>query len=158
MRIKKIDTEQYVDDFLEKYADLPIVELDSVIWEGRPKTRIIKWLMSQGHIDQATMAKYLGCKKPYLDNKMTRDSFSIDDLLIAAYACGYSLTLTKNTSAPDHQESYVIDIVDYFKSNDDEVLVRITEIEKELKENKKAEYERKKAELEMMKREYGFSD
>ena len=158
MSVKKIDIDEFTDEFFEKYADLPVVEVNSVTWKSRPKTRIIKWLMQQGNVDQATMAAYLGCSKPYLDNKMTRNSFTIDDLVIAAYACGYTLNLTKLEDNSDMQESHMIGIVKYFDGYDIEVLERIALIKKEEKESKKAEYERKKAELEKMKEEYGFED
>lgn len=146
------------DTPMSKLRDMDAVDYDNPKWHDRPKTKILKWLMEQSGVGVDLLAEYLGCSKQYLNNKMTRDSFSVDDLIIAAYACGYEFTLTSNTEDKEKRESYVIHIDEYFKAVDDEVLVRISDIEKESKANIKAEYERKKAELERMKQEYGFDD
>mgnify|MGYP000910665905 CR=1 FL=1 len=146
------------DTPMSKLRDMDAVDYDNPKWYDRPKTRIVKWLMDQSGVGVDLLAEYLGCSKQYLNNKMTRDSFSLDDLIIAAYACGYEFTLTSNTEDKEKRESYAIHIDEYFKAVDDEVLVRISDIEKESKANIKAEYERKKAELERMKQAYGFDD
>lgn len=161
---------KFVADFLKKYGDLPVSSLGEVFpdvdpidfvsatWEDRPKANMVKWLMSKGRVSLDTIAEYLGCSRQYLNNKLTRDSFSFDDLVIVAYACGFSFTLTSNSEDQEKRSTYRVDIVDYFKACDDDVLVRISDIEKKSKEAKRAEYESKKAELERMRQEFGFED
>jgi len=152
-----------IDSFLKKYGEMPVSDLDAVdyvssTWENRPKANMVKWLMTKASVSVDTLAAYLGCSRQYLNNKLTRDSFSFDDLVIAAYACGFTFTLTSNDEEDANRCAYRVDLVDYFKACDDEVLVRISEIEKESHEARRAEYESKKAELERMKREFGFED
>lgn len=132
------------------------MELVSEIWSSRKKSNIIKWLMKQSGIQVEEMAEYLGCSVQYLNNKFTRDSFSIDDFIIAAYAAGYSVDLTSTLN--DERKSTHIDIQEYFESYDDEVLGRIKAINNKRKENKRCEYEVLKAELNRMKEKYGFDD
>ncbi len=139
-------------------SDLSSIDMISPTWERRPKANLVKWLMQTGNVSMDTIAEYLKCSKQYLNNKLNRDSFSFDDLLIVAYACGFTFTLTSNEEDPEKRSSFQVDFVDYFRACNDSVLVRISEIENQSKAAKRAEYELKKAELERMKKEFGFED
>ena len=75
-------------------------------------------------------------------------------LLIAAYACGFSVVLKNNATNKDT----VIDLVEFFKPMDDDILVRISDLEKKNKAAKRAEYNKLKAELKKMRDEYGFDE
>ena len=99
------------------------------------------------------LAEYLGCSKQYLNNKFNRDSFSIEDLIIAAFACDYTVALLSN----DGSSKRHIDAESFF-GEDKETWRRISNLKNDSVENKRAEYEQKKAELERMKKEYGFDD
>lgn len=147
-----------VDDFLKKYGDIPLKDFDNIrlsefISESdKTKSALIKKMQDKSNTPIETLAAYLGCNTQSLRNKLFRNSFSIDDLLIAAYACNFSVVLRNNSNG----ENIVIDLVDFFKPMNDDVLVRISDLDKEAKKAKQAEYEQLKAKLKEMKDTYGF--
>lgn len=146
---------QLVDSFIEKYGDLPLSELPKFIPdEDKTKTALIKKMLDDSNTSIDTLAKYLDCKPQSLRNKMFRNSFSIDDLIICAHVCNFSVVLKNNATNVDA----VIDIVEFFKPLDDDVLVRISDLDKESKAAKRAEYDRLKAQLDKMKAELGFEE
>ncbi len=142
---------QFVDRFLEVYGDIPMVDIVSGTWENRKKTNLIKWMMLKSDVSVDRLAEFLGCSKQYLNNKFNRDSFSIDDLVIAAYACNFTITLLENAG----NSKCRINPEDFFKA-EPKVWNRISSIMNSDRECKRAEYEQKKAELERMKEEFGF--
>ncbi len=159
--------------FTTSYRSLPVskqtepVDLVSETWKGRPKSNMVKWLMRRSGASPDRIAKYLGCTVNYLNNKLSRDSFSLDDLIIIAYVCGYTFVLLDNNEESISANSFRIDLLEYFKADDTDdernshykaIINRISTIEAENKASKRAEYESKKAELERMKVEYGFED
>ena len=149
---------------IKKYRSLPVnkntahVEAVSDTWKTRPKANMIKWLMKQSGTSLESVAEHLGCSVSYLNNKLNRDSFSLDDLILAAYACGYSFVLVKNDELIDYPAMCRLDLLEYFRYSDPEVLKRINAIEEGVQKARREEYEQKKAELERMKKEYGFED
>lgn len=149
---------------IKKYRSLPVnkktapVEVVSDTWKTRPKANMIKWLMKQSGTSLDSVAEHLGCSVSYLNNKLNRDSFSLDDLILAAYACGYSFVLVKNYELEDYPSMCRLDLLEYFKYSNPEVLKRINVIEEGVQKARREEYEQKKAELERMKEEYGFED
>ena len=157
---------QYVAQILEEYGETTLnrvsnvdsVETVSSTWEKRPKSNIVKWLMDKSGRSINEIAECLGCTASYLNNKLHRDSFSLDDLIIVAYVCGYALTFTSNNPDDKERSTYQIDVQEYFSANNADALTRLFEFEKRTKERKKAEYDRLKAKLEQMKAEYGFDD
>ena len=143
-----------VEAFLKEYGDLPVSSLEPIYtvsktWENRPKANMVKWLMDKSGVSLDTLASYLGCSRQYLNNKLTRDSFSFDDLVIAAYVCGFTFTLTSNEEKDGKQDVYRVDLVEYFKASPD-VLDRISNKKNEsvVADNLRAEYQKKMAELE----------
>ena len=145
------------------YKALPVnkkiaaVEPVSDTWKNRPKANMVKWMMKQSGTSLEEIAAHLGCSVSYLNNKLTRESFSFEDLLLAAYACGYTFVLVNNNEEISSEDSFRVDLLKHFES-EQEVLDRINAIEEEKKQAKRAEYEAKKAELARMKAEYGFED
>ena len=144
-----------VEAFLKEYGDLPVSSLDRIYtvsktWENRPKANMVKWLMDKSGVSLDTLAAYLGCSRQYLNNKLTRDSFSFDDLVIAAYACGFTFTLTSNEVKDGKQDVYRVDLGEYFKTSQD-VLDRISTVKNEsaAADLLRADYQRKMAELEI---------
>lgn len=144
---------KYVDRFLAVYGDVPMIELVSGTWKTRKKSNLIKWLMMQSDISMDGLAAYYGCSKQYLNNKFNRDSFSLEDIIVAAYACDYTLVLLAN----DGSKKRRIDPESFF-DEDTKTWERISGLKAEVKYSKRAEYEQKKAELERMKQQYGFED
>ena len=130
------------------------LELVSETWRQRKKSNLIKWLMQHSHLQLEEMADCLGCSTQYLNNKFNRDSFSIDDLIVAADASGYVVTLV-----PDQDgEAVSINFLNWFEDYDEETLARIARIKREHRESKYAEYEALKAEIDRMKQTYHFDD
>lgn len=146
----------------DKYRSLPVtketkpVDIVSETWKNRPKANIVKWLMQRSNTTLDAIAQYLNCSAHYLNTKLSRDSFSFDDLIVIAYACGFTFVLTNNKN--ESTESFRVDLIDFFKNSDDKVLERISKIEENEQRAKRREYEKKKAELEKMRTEYGFED
>ena len=123
--------------------------------EKPQKVKSDKVVYEKAGLSSKEMACYFGCSKEYLSNKLHRDSFSIDDLIIAAFASDYVITFIKK----DENEAQIeIDAIDFFTGYDDETAERIMSLKKNKRQKKKEEYILKKAELERMKAEYGFED
>lgn len=66
------------------------------IWETRPKSGIVKYLMKESHKTTTDIASALGISSAYLNNKFNRDSFSFTDFIIISMACGYHLMFVKD--------------------------------------------------------------
>ena len=89
----------YIDEFLKQYGDVPLSQIAGIesgepvseSWEDRPKSNIVNWLMDNSSRSLAEMVESLGCTTSYLNNKLHRDSFSLDDMIIVAYICGYAM-------------------------------------------------------------------
>ena len=157
-----------VTSLLKKYGSFAVnkktapVDPVSDTWKARPKANMVKWLMKQSGVGLDTIAEYLGCSVSYLNTKLARDSFSFEDLILAAYACGYTFTLADNNG--EGEAVYRVDILRHFENKAPEVLERIDAIEEDTQTQKqrREEYEKKKAELEAelerMKEEYGVED
>ena len=104
------------------------------------------------------VAEGLGCSTSYLNNKLHRYSFSLDDMIILAYVCGYALTFSSNSSDDKERSTFQIDVQDYFGANNTDALARLYAYEQKWKAQKKAEYDELKAKQEQMKSEYSFED
>lgn len=142
---------------LSQIEKINSASLDDDIFNERPKSRIIKWLMNESSVSTSLLAEYLGCSTQTLRNKLSKDSFSLDDIIIAAYACGYSLSLVGKNIQDEEQNYLVIDPASYFEHTDNgETLKRMTDLEKRNTKELQEEYDRLKAELESMKRRYSF--
>lgn len=149
-----------------KFSDRPLnrvegIETISTVkskWEDRPRSNIIKWLMDKSGRTLEEVAEGLGRSVPYLNNKIHRGSFSIDELIIVAYICGYNVTLTSNNPDEEEHSTYQIDVQEYFSNYDEDVLTRLHTYEKKLKDRRRAEYDELKAQLEKMKADYAFED
>lgn len=99
---------------IERYGDKSLSEL--IEESQRPKSMLIYKMMAGLGVSFTTMAHYLMCTPQSLRNKLSRDSFSLDDLIAAANVCGYDLILRKK----DRSEEIVVDADDYFKNSDSE--------------------------------------
>ena len=61
------------------------------VFYDRNNSAIIKYFMKCSGMPTETMAKYLGCSSTYFHNKLARNSFNIEDLMVASYACDVDL-------------------------------------------------------------------
>ncbi len=150
---------QKIGDYsFNKLEGVKTVDVVSPKWENRPKSNLVKWLMDKSDISLDDLAAALGYSPSYLNNKFHRDSFSLEDLIVVAYICGFSLTFTSNNPDQEKQESYQIDVKEFFSASDADTLMKIVEYEQNMKKRKKAEYDELKAKLEKLKAEFGFED
>jgi|GEM_PF-3313689 len=122
--------------------------------DQKPQASIIKWMMDQGEIDLAVLAKFLGYKTQSLRNKFSRDSFSIDDFVITAYACDFDLVLKKKGS--DASTDRLINPETYLSKDGGRTWNRISELKRKNYAEKRAEYEDLKARLAELEKEYQF--
>ena len=121
-------------------------------FSDRKMSALIQWMMEHSGVTKTKLAGYLDCSLGYFNNKLTRNSWSFDDLVIAAYASGMCFVLD------DGEEQYSINIVDWFADYDLESLQRIVSLKRQSYENAKEVYLAKKKELEEIKQKYGFKD
>ena len=130
---------------------------------------MVKWMMKQAGVSLETIAEHLGCTVSYLNTKLARDSFSFEDLIVIAYACGYTFILANNNG--EEEPVFRVDIIRHFENSEPEVLERINAIEEKTqlqvtkwqeyqkkKEEIEQEYEKQMAKLEKMREEYGIKD
>lgn len=163
---RKHKDQAWVEQYLKEneIAPLSLVEGIPTItpvnskWKDRPKSNIIKWFMETSGRTSEEVSNGLDCNDAYFNNKLYRDSFSLEDILIAAYICGYAVTFTSINTDIDKRSTYQIDTQDYFRATDAEALQRLWTYEKDLRERKKEQYKILKAQLERMKDEFGFED
>lgn len=148
--------------------DLPKAEIGEEVpkitpvnanWATRPKSNIIKYLMKKSEKTAEDISRCLGCSEAYLNNKLHRDSFSLDDIICVAYACGYILTFIPQ-DAPDVEEPdwFQINVQDYLYDGNKKALLHLWNYSYGERIRKKKEYDQLKEKLEQMKTEYGFED
>jgi len=146
-------------EFLNKYVDingdLTLGELETGNWRNKKKSALIRWLMSKkADLNREKLGELFGSSKGAVDMKMSRDSFSIDELIIAAYAADYEIVLRNNSTGDEK----TIDAREWFRNYDKDTFERLKSIHPEPTSAELAAYERKKRELEDLKREYGIKD
>lgn len=139
---------------VNEYKDIPIIELVKPMWKNRKKTNLIKWLMQKGNLTVKELSLYLDLSEGVLNSKITRGSFTFDEILIAAYAAGQSFIIMDDCTS----ESYRIDPIDWFSGYEDKVKEHIQKQRTESYLKKKAELEAQLAELAELKEKYGIKD
>ena len=153
-RIKKVEALKRNAIIYAYNSNAPVkVTTVKPIWENRPRSNIIKWMSMESKTPISKIAEYLGTNVRYLDTKFNRDSITIDDLLIAAHACGYKLALLDSNEWPID-----IDMVEYFTGYDEDALKRVEELDMQDPNKAKQLYEEMKLKMQKMKQEYGFED
>ena len=123
----------------------------------KPQAKIIKFMMDEAKIDIPVLARFLNCQPQSLRNKFNRDSFSIDDLVVTAYACGFNILLKKDGST-NEDEDRVINPETYLKSRGDDAWDRIFALKNKDYVSKRAEYDELKARLAELDKEFQFGD
>lgn len=132
--------------------------IDEKAWEGRPKSKLVKWLMGVSDKSIAEVAEYIGCQSATLNNKLFRDSFTVEDIVLAAHACGFTLVLINNKTTEGNELFQLIDYKTMFQTKDPDVIARVEKLDDKERQKKADEYQRMKEQLEKMKAEYGFED
>ncbi len=154
------------EDFIRKYGSVPFNQIDkmqviksvSATWEDRPKSNIVKWLIEKSGANLEDIASCLNCSELYLNSKLHRDAFTFDDMIVIAYVCGYSLAFEGNNPDGRQQSQFQVDVEEFFKSSDDNILERLHNYDTIRKQRKREEYDKLKAKLNQMREEYGFDD
>lgn len=73
--------------------------LTNQFWDGREKSRLVRYLMlnASGHrLTYADVGECLGTTTNYANNKMTRNSFSVEDVVRIAKRAGYTVGIFKD--------------------------------------------------------------
>ena len=128
----------------------------SLLFKDKSKTKasILRFFLENSNLSIEVMAEYLGCQTQSLRNKLARNTVSLDDLIIAAYACDYSVSLHNNKT----EEDFYIDVRDYFDA-DKATQTRLEHLKSQADISyKRREYERLKAYVSEMEKKYGFSE
>ena len=150
--VKSGITESYNDHYEE--TNEPV----STIRKDKPKSNIVKWLINQSDRSLEEIAESLDCTTSYLHKKFDIDSFSLDDIIIVARVCGYTITFNSNSPTDKKNSSFKINIKEYFEPINSDVLKRINKIEEKRKALKLEEYKMLKLKLKELEAEYGFKD
>ena len=153
-------------EWMEDYLGIPLKQVDGMesvgtvkdTWEDRPRTNLVKWLMEKSGKSVEEIASAMGRSVAYLNNKIHRGTFSLDEVIFISYICGFAITMTSNDPDAKDLPSYQIDVYEYFHKYDEEALKRLYEYEKKMRDQKKEEYEKLKDQLEKMKEQFGFED
>lgn len=124
-------------------------------WKTRRKSWLMKCLMMLGKIDNSRLANCLGTNTNYLNNKFSRDSFSFEDILIAAEASGKCIAIIDKKNFLDMR---MIRFTDWFSEIDPEVIQRTVNLEEEKRMYAQTLYLRMKREIEEIKEKYGFEE
>ena len=130
----------------EKLRTARVIEPVSETWAERKRSNLVKFMMAGAGETAKSIGKYLDMSRGTFNCKLATDCFSFTELIALGYACGYSFQIV----SPDG-EPFLIDPVDYLKSENPFLLEVITAL-------REKEYLQKKAEFEQMKEKYGFDD
>ena len=118
--------------------------ISDLLNDGKTSSAVIREMMDNAKINQKELAEFLGCQPQSLSNKFLRNSFSIDDFIITAFACDYSLILHNKKRGTDRE----LTPEDFFQSKDPGTLARINELKKEKIKNRISELRKELEELE----------
>lgn len=123
-------------------------------WNERRKSLFVKDLMEYAHFTPAIAADYLGISENSFNCKLYRDSWSVGDLQLLAYASGLQLwAVDKNgllwkSLSLEHWYPTDAEQIDAIRKRYDDEQIK----------QKREEYETLKQTLATMKEKYGFED
>ena len=123
--------------------------ISDLLEDGKTSSAVIREMMENVKLSQKDLAEYLNCQPQSLANKFIRNSFSIDDFIITAFACDYELILRKKKTGKDK----MLTPEDFFQSKNPETLTRINRLKKEKIMNRIAELRKELKELEALETE-----
>lgn len=87
------------DLYFKHMEDHSITERVNKTWATRCKSRLVKILMEAGCVDTKVVADKLRISTNYFNNKLHRNSWSLEDLIQVAETCGYSFVLMPTKAA-----------------------------------------------------------
>lgn len=117
------------------------------LWENRPKSNLIQFMMKQSGVDRNRLTRYFGKRVDLFNNKLNRNTFTFEEIVTAAYACGFNIAFIKDEkiwliSRKDYMSPYAIDMAKKIFKEDLEDL-----------EEKRKRYLALKAEMEKLEKE-----
>lgn len=111
---------------MEKIVTLSDIYIKE-IWKEKPKSRLVRYLMGKEKLLSENVSRLLGITKSYFDNKLHRNSFSLEDILLIAKYCGYDMYLESPT------DKILIDL-NAFDGLTDKMKIRIEMLKKRKEE------------------------
>lgn len=121
-----------------------MIELTDPRWADRPKSNLVNWLSKNSNVNRKELAVLLNVSDAYFENKMTRNSFSLEDILLAADLCNFSLALVSKKDRSVHELNFR------------EFVGDISEQSERFLSMKRAEYDQLKEKAKKLEEEFGF--
>ena len=121
-----------------------MIELTDPRWLDRPKSNLVNWLLKNSNVKRQDLMVLLNVSRPYFENKMSRNCFSLEDILLAADLCNFSLALVSKTDRSIHELNYR------------EFVGDISEQSERFLSMKRAEYDQLKEKVKKLEEEFGF--
>lgn len=115
-------------------------------FEGKPKSKFVKELIDERGLSRKECAKILKTSEIYFNNKLYRDSFSFEDMLVLIYACGYKVALIDSKNV-----THELDINAFPKAS-----ALIDDYKESVLDEKRKEYETLKRQLYDLQKRYSF--
>lgn len=121
-----------------------MIELTDPRWVDRPKSNLVNWLLKNSNAKREELAMLLGITRTAFDNKMSRNSFSVEDILLIADVCGFSIAAVSKKDHSVHELNFRDFVGD------------ISEQSEKFLSLKRAEYGRLKEKARRLEEEFGF--
>lgn len=122
-----------------------MIELTDPRWADRPKSNLINWLLKNSNVKRQDLIVLLGASRPYFENKMSLNRFSLEDILLAADLCNFSLALVSKKDRSVHELNFRDFVGD------------ISEQSERFLSMKRAEYDQLKEKAKKLEEEFGFN-
>jgi hypothetical protein len=62
-------------------------------WGTRPKSKLVRYMLWWSMTPRTNCEERLGISRQYFDNKLSRNSWSFEDILAIADECGFEFTM-----------------------------------------------------------------
>lgn len=121
-----------------------MIELTDPKWADRPKSNLINWLLKNSNVKRQDLMVLLATSRPYFETKMSLNRFSLEDILLAADLCNFSLALVSKKDHSVHELNFRDFVGD------------ISEQSERFLSMKRAEYDQLKEKAKKLEEEFGF--
>lgn len=125
------------------------------LWKKRPKSLLVKELMEHSGCSPLDFSEILDCSENYFNLKLSRESFSLKEILVLLYASNLTVCLVNNNDGTTWK---MISSKEWYPEETERFDELKKQKQKQEYEKKHSEYEKLKTELETMKELYGFKD
>lgn len=122
------------------------------IWQNRPKSVLVKEIMSTFNISLDEIAKVIGTSIQYVNTKLSRNSFSVEDLLLLLYFADLKINIV--SSSGDVWKT--VSLKEWYPEDAHTIDEIKRALEKEERKSQYKKYLQLKNELNNMKELYGF--